>query len=61
MDVRNHRRPRAIAIAAPMTGARMMRDLAQDWQRWTPAERAAARLAAVLAAALCLGQLLLAG
>ncbi|HXY99760.1 MAG TPA: hypothetical protein VEI03_07145 [Stellaceae bacterium] len=58
---RPSRQPRAVAIARPLAGARMMRDLARDWQRWTPAERAAARLIAVLAAALCLGQALLAG
>ncbi len=30
-------RSRALAIAQPPTGARMMRDLARDWRRWTPA------------------------
>lgn len=52
------RRPRAIAIAQPLTGMRLMRDFARDWRRWTPAERMAAQLIAVLATALFLGELI---
>jgi hypothetical protein len=37
----------------------MRRDAAADWRRWTPAERFAARLALLLAAA-CLARILLA-
>jgi hypothetical protein len=55
---RRSRRPRAVAITLPLADSRTLRDLARDWRRWTPAERAAARLIAVLAAALAVGQLL---
>ncbi len=54
------RRPRAIAIAQPLADTRLLRDLARDWRRWSPAERVGAMLITALAAAACLTQLILA-
>jgi len=54
---RPRRQPRA--IAQPLA-ARTIRDFAADWRRWTPAERFAARLVLLLAAA-CLARAILAG
>jgi hypothetical protein len=47
------------SVRQPRALARMRRDAAADWRRWTPAERFAARLALLLAAA-CLARILLA-
>ncbi|MGO8920478.1 MAG: hypothetical protein ACLQJR_31675 [Stellaceae bacterium] len=60
---RSARRPRALAVTIirPLAGMRLMRDLAGDWRRWTPAERGAARLILLLATAFCLARALLAG
>jgi hypothetical protein len=48
------RQPRAIAIARPC----LRRDLAADWRRWSPAERAGAVLLTALTAAACLLRLI---